>query len=136
MVNLFIPEGHVFLEGRSRERASELLEWAKEADLEGQVSTTSTGYIVPKAILPIQEGESDRQTSDTQTEGKETKAEEEGDKSEGSKPADVFNPADNTIEKVLAYLETADNEERARVLEAEKAGKNRPTLITNIEGAK
>lgn len=38
------------------------------------------------------------------------------------------NPADHNVEDVNAYLASADADERARVLEAEAAGKNRATV--------
>lgn len=38
------------------------------------------------------------------------------------------NPADFTVEQVNAYLATADEAERTRVLDAEKSGKDRSTV--------
>lgn len=40
----------------------------------------------------------------------------------------AFDPSGHTVEDVQAHLEGADDDERARVLAAEKAGKNRSTL--------
>jgi hypothetical protein len=37
-------------------------------------------------------------------------------------------PADHTVEEVVSWLDQADDTERARVLEAEAAGKNRVSL--------
>lgn len=53
----------------------------------------------------------------------------------------TFNPGDATVEEVVEYLAGFDDgdpekhdAEVARVLEAERAGKNRSTLIEAIEG--
>lgn len=54
---------------------------------------------------------------------------------------DLFDPAQHSVEDVRAYLDGLDasdperrNTELLRVVEAEKAGKNRPTLLEGIEG--
>ena len=39
-----------------------------------------------------------------------------------------FNPSDHTVDEVNAYLATADEAERQRVLDAEAADKNRSTV--------
>lgn len=39
-----------------------------------------------------------------------------------------FNPSDHTVDEVNAYLADADEAERQRVLEAEKADKDRSTV--------
>jgi hypothetical protein len=41
----------------------------------------------------------------------------------------AFDPSDHNIDDVQAYLANATDEERARVLEAERAGKARKTLL-------
>lgn len=46
---------------------------------------------------------------------------------------DEFNPADHTVDQVLAHVENADDEEKARVLEAEKAGKARKGIVSKLE---
>lgn len=40
-----------------------------------------------------------------------------------------FDPSDHTVDEVKAHLENADDAERERVLDAEKAGKARTSLI-------
>lgn len=45
----------------------------------------------------------------------------------------LFDPADAKVEEVLAYVSAADDAEKARVLEAEKAGKNRKSLVAKLE---
>lgn len=42
---------------------------------------------------------------------------------------DLFNPDDHTADDVKAYLATADADEFARVMEAEKAGKGRKGVL-------
>lgn len=44
-----------------------------------------------------------------------------------------FDPADHKVDEVLDYVAKADDAEKARVLEAEKAGKGRKTLIAKLE---
>lgn len=48
-------------------------------------------------------------------------------------PRRVFDPADHTVAQVVAHLERADDEERARVLAAERAGKARAGVLGNDE---
>lgn len=59
------------------------------------------------------------------------RAEAEAD-SEGGQ----FDPADHTVDEVWTYLEDADDAERQRVLDAEKAGKNRKAFQSETEGDK
>ncbi|MEV7959307.1 hypothetical protein ACIO6T_41385 [Streptomyces sp. NPDC087532] len=44
-------------------------------------------------------------------------------------PAEVFDPSEHDVPAVLAYLAEADEDETARVLAAEAAGKNRKTIL-------
>ena len=57
-------------------------------------------------------------------------------------PPAQFNPGDATVEEVIEYLASFDDTdpekhdaEVVRVVEAEKAGKNRSTLLEAIQGA-
>ena len=43
--------------------------------------------------------------------------------------ADVFDPARHSVEDVKAYLAGADENERARVVDVERSGKARATLL-------
>lgn len=43
-------------------------------------------------------------------------------------PADLFDPSAHSVDDVNAYLAQADPDEQTRVLEAEKAGKDRKTV--------
>ena len=51
-----------------------------------------------------------------------------------SKAPEPFDPASAKIDDVLAYVATADDAEKARIIEAEKAGKARKTLLEKLEG--
>lgn len=42
---------------------------------------------------------------------------------------DLFDPADENVEEVIAHLATADEPERIRVLELERIGKKRSTVL-------
>lgn len=45
----------------------------------------------------------------------------------------AFDPGAHTVQEVLSYLETADDAEHERVLDAEQAGKARTTILTADE---
>lgn len=129
-----IPAGYTFVEGRSAETARELLEAADAAGKPGEVFTTSFGYLVPEGVL-----NSATESGDTE-EQEEAKTEEvktEEAKTEENPGGSQFDPSDAKVEEVLEYLDGADDEERARVLAAEVAGKNRTTITSAYEeGAK
>jgi hypothetical protein len=48
-------------------------------------------------------------------------------------PRKVFDPADHTVAEVNAHLEKADDDERARVLAAERDGKARTGVLGSDE---
>lgn len=48
-------------------------------------------------------------------------------------PRRIFDPADHNVEDVLAHLEKADDDERDRVLAAERAGKARKGVLGSDE---
>ena len=52
-----------------------------------------------------------------------------------AKAADVeeFDPSTHKVDEVLAYVKDADDAEKARVIEAEKAGKARVSLLAKLE---
>ncbi len=50
-----------------------------------------------------------------------------------AKKADDFDPAEHTVDQVLEYVEKADDDEKARVLKAEKAGKARKGIISKLD---
>lgn len=49
-------------------------------------------------------------------------------------PRKVFNPADHTVSEVNKYLDRADDDERARVLAAERDGQARKGILGDNEG--
>src|SRR5262245_44890987 len=63
----------------------------------------------------------------------EPEAVEEAVEEDSEAPAEddveEYDPADHTVNEVLAYLENASDEERARVLEAESNGKARKGIL-------
>lgn len=65
-------------------------------------------------------------------EAKPKKAEEKADELEESANGD-FDPSAHTVGEVLEYVESADDAEKARVLEAEKAGKARKGIVSKLE---
>lgn len=57
------------------------------------------------------------------------KAKKAEKKAEATEAAGEFDPSAHKVDEVIAYLEAADDAEKARVLEAEKAGKARKTIM-------
>lgn len=101
-----------FIEGRSPEKARELLSKAREAGLEpGVVRTTSKGYIVPASLLGG------------------TNADDKGEDTDPAPESDEFDPSEHSVAEVEQYLESATEAERERVLAAEKDGKARKGLV-------
>lgn len=152
MANIHIPEGYVHIDGRSQVTAQALLKLAEEAGHKYDVATTTNGYIVRKDVAeafsssPAKEAE-EKAKAEAQAEAdriaKEAedkmlaeaeKARLEAEEDNGS--ADLFDPADHTVAEVNEYLANATEEERARVISAEKDGKARASLVENEEGAK
>lgn len=67
-------------------------------------------------------------------EGDPTKAQEEGSSDEepadtGSGETGEYDPADYSVRQVNSYLDSADAQERERVLQAERDGKNRQGIV-------
>lgn len=126
-----LAEDEAYLEGRSGKHAAELLQKAESLGIDPKlVRTTYNGYIVPKSLV---EGK----MSAKQAEGQEafTAAEEkETDQAHPDAPVNEFDPAEHGIHEVRAYLKDADDEERQRVLDAERNGKARKTLLPDDEG--
>lgn len=162
MATLNLADGESFVKGRSAEKAGELLGFAGKGRT-SEVRTTTGGYIVPSDILPegyeaitnadlpavrtepgtstnvdevYNKGGEPKPKTDVSRET-ERETEDEGQGTGEEVPA--YDPADHTISEVEAYLEEADDEERARVIAAEEAGKQRKgvlDLATTPEGAK
>ena len=126
-----LADDETFVEGRSREKAAELLALAEKAGLKGSVRTTYNGYIVPSAILKSAEGKhAAAETSDPAA----------GEGTAEENVAKQFDVAEATVEEVQEYLAGADATERERVLAAE-AAREKPRkgvldLATTSEGDK
>jgi hypothetical protein len=158
----FIPklaESETYVKGRRRETAVRLLEAAGKRGLE--VRTTSHGYIVPTELLPEDHHDlelyvaSDRPAVPTEPNtstnveevhnaGQAATAAAGGDAAtEDSDPAagednaeekaEQFDPSKATIAEIEDYFDGADEAERARVLAAEAAGKNRKGVLDLAE---
>ena len=50
-----------------------------------------------------------------------------------AKQGEAFDPGDHTVAEVEEYV-AANPDQQAAVLKAEKAGKNRTTLVDSLEG--
>ncbi|HYF71325.1 MAG TPA: hypothetical protein VD864_00815 [Nocardioides sp.] len=119
-----LADTHVFVEGRSTDKAVELLAAAKKAGLPaGAVITTGHGYIVPKEL--VGDGEQVAEQGNAQAEQPVPPSEETG--------AEAFDPSKHTVEEVEAYLATADEAERERVIAAEAEGKARKSIANLAE---
>jgi hypothetical protein len=218
IVKYALDDGDAYIQGRSPEKARELLAAAEEAGIDtALVRTTSDGYIVPKELggdtgdddnvleigmgvpsrgystaLPDQPGGDDvnaavadnllgdiqpvsdaghveaailnqsaptnattegtaegngsqtvgdsavlGQDFDKEAQDKEqglTDSEEEADKNAAEARAELFDPSEHTVAEVEEYLESADEDERERVLAAEAEGKARKSLLPDEEG--
>lgn len=104
-----------FIEGRSAEKARELLDLAEKAGYEpGVVRTTSDGYLVPADLV--------------------TGGNDEDNGSGRLALEDGGDPADFTLAEVQEYLGgDISEEERERVLQAERDGKARKGLVGESE---
>lgn len=169
MATLNLADGESFVKGRSAEKAGELLSFAGEDRTSEVRTTTGgyivpsdilpEGYeAITNADLPAVRTEPGTSTNVDEVYNKggeptakanvsrETEAHEQGDvqgedvQGDGVQGEDeLFDPTAHTISEVAAYLEGADDEERARVAAVEEAAKQRKgvlDLATTPEGAK
>lgn len=137
-----LRDGQSFVQGRSSAKAQELIALAEKHDLVGDIVTTSFGYIVPASILEgdapeAATGDTDApetgDTDATEADAPETDATEVEAGGDGAE----FDPSESNIDEVKAYLATADDAERERVLAAEEAGKARKGILAeSTEGDK
>lgn len=125
-MEIILNDGEAYIQGRSPEKSQELLEKAEKAGIDpALVSTTSDGYIVPKAL-------GGKTGKDGRLEiGMGVPEEETATVVENSEAGDVdgFDPANHTVAEVREYLDAADETERERVLAAEAEGKGRKGLL-------
>lgn len=132
-----LTESESFIKGRSISTAKALLESA--GDRGSEVRTTSHGYVLPTELVPAgYEGQSftaaDRPAVPTEP-GTSTNVEEVNNvggpatavaespnaAADGEEPAVRFDPSKATIAEVKTYLDGADDAERTRVIDEEKA---------------
>lgn len=76
----------------------------------------------PEPAADTPDGGSDDQ-DDTDADTGDTDDDQTGDDQ-----GDLFDPSLHTVADVLAYLDSVDDTERARVIDAERAGKARKTI--------
>lgn len=136
MIRPELGDGQSYVEGRSEETARALYEAAEKAGVDqAEVFTTSHGYVAPSDVVKAA-GVEETKIELTAPNGINA-ATEEGVKSlkevKAEAPSEEFDPADHSVAEVRAHLDSADDEERARVLEAEKAGKGRKSLVEEGE---
>jgi hypothetical protein len=114
-----LADGEAFVQGRSQATAEALVTAAADAGLKGSVKTTYDGYIAPSEVVEAAGFASASSTESSTPENPADHSDEANAKYEGD--ADLFDPAKSTIAEVKTYLEDADDVERARVIDAEKA---------------
>lgn len=159
-----LADGEGFVQGRSKDTAAALVTAAAEAGLKGSVKTTYDGYIAPVEVVeaagfgastdsstpenpadhsdqpPVKTESSDDKDVDpdvlAQLEAEKAAAAEQDENPEGKQ----FDPTEATIAEVKEYLAGADDVERARVIDAEKASAKPRTGVLELaatpEGAK
>ena len=134
---LHLADGEEFILGRSREKATELVELAAAAGLKGSVKTTYNGYIVPSVIfthgVPDEDAEKHEEPGTTPDKiaeeiltdpakaDEDVDADADTDEDADENKAVQFDPTAATIAEVTEYLDGADDDERARVIAAESA---------------
>ncbi|MDP9800358.1 trigger factor [Arcanobacterium wilhelmae] len=94
----------------------------KDFDFGAQKATRKVSAKAPKA-----ERKADKPAK-AEKKAEETKADKPA-KAEKKAAAGDFDPADHKVDEVLAYLESADDAEKARVIKAEEEGKGRKTIL-------
>lgn len=117
-----MADDETFVEGRTRETAKRLIDKAAELDVDPKrVKATTGGYIAPKSLV----GDADLPRPDSK-EGKKRKG-------EADEQINEFDPAEHDVKDVQKYLENVNEEERQRVLDAEREGKARKSLLLDNE---
>lgn len=127
MLEPTLNDGEAYVAGRSEEKARELIEAAQKAGLDpALVSTTSHGYIVPAELV-----KKDKEA--VKAEDQPAVLTEPGTTADAEEAVNAnveFDPTAHSVAEVKEYLESADDAERQRVLDAEaKADKPRKGLL-------
>lgn len=141
-------DGETFVSGRSASKSRELIAKAKKLGVDTDlIRTTGFGYIVPVEVAEADAtledveapADTDSSASDVADHKDETaKGSAPRAEAPGTGPDDLgtnpFDPSEHTVLEVEQYLSNADDEETARVLEAETNGKARKGLLPETEG--
>lgn len=134
-----LADGEAFVQGRSQATAKALVQAAADADLKGSVKTTYDGYIAPVEVV-----EAAGFTVSTESSVPENPADhsdqppvktdvpETPDADDADDDAELFDPTSKTIAEVKDYLAGADDVERARVIDAEKASSKPRTGVLEL----
>jgi hypothetical protein len=122
-----LADGEAFVQGRSQATAKALVTAAEEADLKGSVKTTYDGYIAPVEVV-------DAAGFGTAASTESSVPENPADHSDPApvKAGALFDPSSKTIAEVKTYLDGADDVERARVIDAEKASAKPRTGVLEL----
>lgn len=132
MLEPTLNDGEAYVDGRSEEKARELHDLAEKAGVDwARVSTTSHGYIVPAEILK-------KDDEAVLPEDQPAVITEPGTTPNAEEAVNVtvaYDPTEHTVPEVKEYLETADDAERQRVLDAE-ANSDKPRAGLLKEGDK
>jgi len=133
MLEPTLNDGEAYVPGRSEETARHLMELAEKHGVDSSlVSTTSHGYIVPAEIL----GKKDEAVLPEDQPAVETEPGTTSDADEAvNAPVAAFDPAEHSVAEVKEYLDSADEAERQRVLDAE-ASSEKPRKGLLKEGDK
>lgn len=127
-----LADGEAFVQGRSKETAEKLVTAAAELDLKGSVKTTYDGYRAPVEVVEAAGFASSTESSTPENPADHSDPAPVKDEESIPDPADApdedenpdgqqFDPSAATIAEVKAYLADADDVERTRVIDAEKA---------------
>lgn len=132
MLDITLNDGEAYVDGRSEAKARELYEAAEKAGLDpARVSTTSHGYIVPAELVS-------KDKDAVKAEDQPAVLTEPGTEADPEKAVNAnveFDPTAHSVAEVKEYLESADDAERQRVLDAE-ANSDKPRKGLLKEGEK
>jgi hypothetical protein len=105
-------------------------ELAAAAGAAGQVAQRQLQYAVDLGFIVEADRGDDGETRYTLPVSRETAPPPAPPEKRVETPADcVFDPSPHTVDEVRAHLEGADDRERRRVLDAERAGRARVSLV-------
>lgn len=138
MFKMKLADDETFVEGRSKENAKRLVQKASELGVDPRlVRATTGGYIAPKVLagdVKSPSGHFSAVEENTNQDLPHPDSKENEQRKEQAKPkGESFDPADYGVGAVKRYLEGASEDERQRVLDAEREGKARKSLLLDNE---